>query len=296
MSNSDYKTTATGQAFAPVGQLSADVSAHDTIFTYYNLVTNSDLDVQVGMSMLIDDEIVGIDVITDTTFTVKRGCFDTIPVAHAEETLIWIIDGHIGVDLVPYMGTEQIGVKLLPRTSTAAMDIAYAPPLGIAMNQRMIRPYNVGQFKLNGGAWDFPVYLTAIAPDATLSWVERNRVIQADQLVGQLDASVIAEAGTTYVLHLFKIDGTQVATIDVTTSPYDYTRAQAAQNFNLHTISDTGDYPAYMLFASKRDGYESLQKYRVDFSVDTTGLAIFIVAEDGATELISEAGDKIVQE
>lgn len=289
--NTDYNTTASGENFAPIGILLDAVSTQDTIFTYYALITQTAVDIQVGMSMLIEDEIVGIEVMTDTTFTVKRGCFDTIPAAHAGEAQMWIIDGFIGTDLVPYMGTEQIGIKLLPKTSTALMPIAYSPPIPLTMQQRMIRPYNVGQFHVNGAYWDLDPELTALAPTATLTWVERNRVVQADQLVGYVDASVAAETGTTYHFHLYKPDGTAVAEYDNIATGFVYSRPMAVIDFDLVPLSDTGDFPIYGLFYTLRDGYTSLQAYRVDLKIDTTALTPPV--DDGGVELREDGGREL---
>ena len=292
--NSDYNSSASGQPFAPIAMLDADVDTHVTAISFYNLLEMTDNDVQIGMSLMIDDEVMGITAMTDGSYTVKRGCFDTVPAAHAEDSLIWILDSYVGTDLVPYLGTEQIGVKLLPRTSSLVMDVAYSPPMGISMNQRVIRPYNVGQFKVNSNFWDINARLTAAAPNLVLTWVERNRVVQADQLVGYADANVAAEAGTTYHFDLYTEAGTFVKGYTVT-SGFTYTRLQAVRDFNLVSFSDSGDYQLHALFYTLRDGHSSWQPFVVPMRIDTTGLAVGLSTEDGQ-QIITEDSIPIVME
>lgn len=295
MSNSNYSTTASVQPLAPIGLIDADISIRDTLLTYYNLILTTSNDLRVGMGLLIDDEIMALEVITDTTFTVKRGCADTIPTAHDEDAIIWFIDGFIGVDNVPYMGTEQIGVKLLPRTSSGVVDITLSPPLPLTMAQRFIRPYNVGQFQVNAGWWDSVVGLTAIAPNATLTWNERNRVVQADQLVGYADSNVPAEAGTTYRATIFTAGDTQVKVYDGITNGWQYTRAMATHDFNLVPLTDTGLYPMYLLFTAVRDGHTCWQEYRIDMTIDTAALATGIGTEAGENLATEDLIDLILE-
>ena len=293
--NSDYVSTATGQPFATLAVVETAIDAHTTSIAYYGLASVTGNDIRENMSIVVDDEVMGVTSFTDSLLVVKRGCFDTVPAQHDGESSIWFIDGGIGTDFVPYMGTEQIGIKLLPRTTSLVMDVQYSPPIALSMNQRFIRPYNVGQFKVNAGPWDGNARLTAVAPNAALTWVERNRIIQADQLVGYDDSGVAAEAGTTYHFALFKEDGTPVHVYDGITSGWAYTRPMAVSDFNLVSLSDTGDYQLYGLFYTARDGYSSWQAYRVDLRVDTTGLAIYLITED-SKYLTTEDGRQIIVE
>lgn len=295
MSNSDYHTVASLQPVAPLCLLQQAVSRFEMTFPIYALITTTTNDLQVGMGVLIDDEIMELMVITDSVLTFKRGCADTIPAPHEDEAIIWFIDGFLGTDTTPYMGTEQLGIKIQMRTLTQSMDIAYSPPMALTMASRFARPYPVGQFEINGTTWDNVITMD-FSTNMVLTWVERNRVVQSDQLIGHIEAGVAPEAGTTYRATFYTAGDSLVAThTGIVGTTWTYSFTDAIDDFNLDAFADTGLYPAYLTFETMRDGYPSWQAYRIDFEMNTAGLSAnnHELREDGGTELREDGGTEI---
>ncbi|HEX7128594.1 MAG TPA: LamG-like jellyroll fold domain-containing protein [Rhodanobacteraceae bacterium] len=174
----------------------------DTAFT---LSSWQDLDrVDVGTWALWGAEIVRVDAIDATagTLTLGRGCADTVPVAHAAGERIYFCGDYGASDQREYVDADVVNAKLLSRSATTIMDSALAMPLQVTMAQRAALPYAPGDLQFNGVR-----YPAAIANQLQVSWTHRDRLLQADQLVDALQASVGPEAGTTYDLFLYGEDG-----------------------------------------------------------------------------------------
>jgi hypothetical protein len=299
MSNSDYVTRATGRVFCPVASLVDEIAPLDTVLNITGLKTTGPNDRWVGMGAMIGNEIVRITEINEGNVHVARGCADTVPTTHAAGSLIWFIDSHAGTDRREYVSGQTIGVKVLPKTSSKQTPIANSPPQALTFNHRFIRPYPPGDVKV-GSVSLFsaaPQRITATA-GLSLSWATRNRIVQADQLIGHLDGSSAPEVGQTTRVRLYRSsDDGLVATTSVTGTTWTYDRTTAAADFSLAALSDTGDFTAYAVIDSLRDGYGSWHSYTLAFAIDTTGLVPknFVLLESG-DKLLLESGDKILLE
>lgn len=299
MANSDYTIRATGQSFCPIANLDSAVTAFDSVFNLFNVRMEVAGSITVGMALMVDDEICKITSISGETYGVLRGCADTIPAPHSESAEVWFLDAFIGSDFREYFPTESVGLKLLPKITSATTPIAYAPALPLTFAQRFQRPYPPGQMRANGQIFTYAGHqLTSVAPELSLTWVGRNRITQADQLIGHAEDGVTPEVGTTYRVRLFTAGGTLVKTYEgITESPWVYHRNTMIEDFNLDAVSDTGMYPAYLMFAAMRDGLACWQEYRIDFECDTTGIPKGSIAlEDGSLLLQESGGFKIFKE
>lgn len=157
--------------------------------------------VVVGAAALWDDEIVRVDAINVAagTTTLARGCADTVAQQHAANSRLWFWQDGAGNDPTEYTTGESINVKLLTNTGSQQLAEASAIAMPLTFRQRQARPYPPAGFRLFG---NLAPQTIAIA-DIPVSWVARNRVTQADQLVDALAGNITAEAGNTFRLNFY---------------------------------------------------------------------------------------------
>lgn len=159
-----------------------------------------------GMVVLIDDEEIQLANFDETTGIgdIVRGVADTIPAAHATDSTIWLIDDEIVSDGKEYQDGEVVYAKVATRTSAGLLALDDAAEDMIEVNQRVFRPYPPGDVQQNGTS----VYLPRpIESEPEITWTHRDRIVEADAVVGHLEGSVGPEAGTTYTIRIYEDDG-----------------------------------------------------------------------------------------
>jgi hypothetical protein len=194
------------QDFTATAVLAADVAPLDTEWTLGDAgLLEFGTEFVDGMAAMIGDEIVQI---TDfdpvyQTLTVVRGCADTIPAAHVAGDIVWLTDDDIGADGKEYVEGEEITAKALTRTSTDLLTEAEAEADEITTIGRFGRPYPPGNVQVDGSSiYDAP----GEHPEPEITWTHRDRVSQADSLVGHLAADIGPEPGTTYTIRVYDPD------------------------------------------------------------------------------------------
>lgn len=168
----------------------------DTSFT---LSEGSYLDrVDIGSAALWGDELVRVDALDPGTGAVEfgRGCGDTVPQQHEPGERVFFFDGWSASDRITYATSESVEAKLLTRTGSQELPESAADTLSVVLDKRAARPYPPGLFRINGQADP----AAAFGPTLTLTWAHRDRLLQADQLVDQEQASIGPEPGTTYTV------------------------------------------------------------------------------------------------
>ncbi len=162
-----------------------------------------------GMVAMIGDEQIGVMLVDEETgeATVKRGVADTLPRAHNIDDTVWLVDDDIASDYREYMDGEAVKAKPLPRTTTAVLDIAEATELSVTVDQRIVRPYPPGNLKVDDvSVYDLPDSEDEY-PEPLLTWTHRDRILQADQVVGHTEASIGPEPGVTYQIDVYEESG-----------------------------------------------------------------------------------------
>ena len=156
--------------------------------------------VAVGSWALWDQEICRVDAVELDTGAVLlgRGCADTVRAPHAVGSRIFFCGDWVGSDTREYVAGDQVDVRLLTRTSSNLLAIADAVPLLVGLNARANRPYPPAGLLINGEADP-----TVAVGELLLSWRNRDRVIQADQLVDDSMLSTGAEAGQTAIVRYY---------------------------------------------------------------------------------------------
>ena len=270
MAASDYTITGSS-VMCPIGTLASSIGYSTTTLLLGSLRNVRPGDVFVGMSAMIDDEIVKVTVVDVPFITVERGCADTIPAVHQSGSPVWFFSSSMGTDNKIYMATDTKAVKILPYTVLGAnIPVESSPPTDITFNWRQYRPYPPGRVMVEGSAW-YNGYKTMALGDDDLvwTWAHRDRVQQADQLVGHGAASVGPEPGTTYTVEVRSVDGTLLRTVNgITGTTWTYTRAMVEADG--HTIPE-----AYVDLWSVRDGLRSLQAYRTRVWLEGGNLTSF---------------------
>lgn len=190
--------------FCPTAILVGNVGPMSTSWV---ITSGVDLDlVEVGTHAQIDGELVRIDAIDTSTgaLTVGRGVLDTAPRAHADGARIFFWDVYSGSDQVEYVDGETIYLKVLPTTGLGSLPIAEAPEDSVTLDQRALRPYVPGRFRIDG--LDYPVEIFTNNP--LVSWAHRDRVQQtAGTLIDHTAGDIGPEVGTTYTIQVYNESG-----------------------------------------------------------------------------------------
>lgn len=238
--------------FCPTAILTAAVSSNTTIFP---IGTGVDLDVvQVGTHALIDNELVRIDAVSDTSLTVGRGVLDTVAKPHAAGARLFFADAFFESDAVEYATGEKADIRLLPSTGLGTLALASAPTQSVTMVGRQHKPYPPGQFRIKGQAYPDAVRGDQ---DITVGWTHRDRLQQTATLVDEAARSIGPEAGTTYTCRLLTAGGSVLVTHAGLTVTWDtFTLAEMGANYGRLRIQ----------LWSVRDGVQSLQMHDWEFT------------------------------
>jgi len=261
MANEDYIKQGIAGPYCPTARLTSALTRLATSLTYNSLLSPIPDPIQLNRAILIDDEIIAVTAISGNTLTIERGCCDTIPATHAANATIWFFDDSVASNETEYGGTETVGVKLLPRTATSGtIPNSGSPPNQLTFNFRFARPYPPGNVQIDGEPW----YTTGIAMGAgntslSITWAHRDRVTQADQLVGHTAASIGPEVGVTYKIVVRRTDTNVVirTVTGITASIWIYERSVAGADLS----GASGSVPISIELVAVRGSLESLYKY-----------------------------------
>lgn len=184
-------------ALTETGTVSFDIANNDSL-----------RQVVAGSLCLIDTEVCRVDnlvVVGDTaTVTLGRGCLDTVPTWHLEGAAILFYDGFVLHDPTTYVAGESIDGKILTKTSEGRLPIASATTESVTLDSRAIRPYPVGNLKMDG-SFDPSGILDAVVP---ITWAHRDRTLQLTTAVEDYeDASIGPEADVEYTVEVRAILG-----------------------------------------------------------------------------------------
>lgn len=241
--------------FCPSGTLQSAVQPFDTTIT---ILAGDMLDtVTLPCAGMMENEIVAITALNPTTgvATIGRGCVDTVPVAHPVGARIWLYDDCQGSDGVEYFALEAVHLKPL---TNGVLPLGSAPVLTANIVNRQNLPYPAANFRVQGTRWD---QVVRINPNpVTLTWSQRNRITQMDQLVDNLAGTITPEAGVTYTVTLKDGAGSGFATftgITGTTWTWptpDDTHASVGMTL-MAVRAGASNYQSQVLPATTRVGY-----------------------------------------
>lgn len=248
----DYEVNATG-SFTGNAKLANDITETQTDIELSDLQSFDSAN--VGQALYIGDELVRLDALDENTSiaTVTRGVGDTIPQLHAADTRVWTIDDDLTNDGRAYAEGETVYAKVLTRISSDSLSLDDAPEESIELIGRQGRPYPPADVQVDGES----IYtVSGEHGEPVLTWASRNRITQADQLVGHFDASVAAEANTTYTVRVYSLEDDVTPIREVTgITDLTWTYDAAMQ------VTDNPPSAVRMELESERDGITSWQHY-----------------------------------
>ncbi|MBE2232604.1 MAG: hypothetical protein IAE85_03845 [Anaerolinea sp.] len=194
-------TEASAGDWCPTALVVEACAAGDILRTAFTLSTPLDLaQVGLGQAALWGEEIVRVDALDLATLavTLARGCADTVPQLHPAGQRIWFFDAYSTGDPVQRSDGTTLDARVLTRTGSDELAIGAAPTSSLPLASRQARPYPPAGFLINGQASP-----SAVTGDAVATWVHRDRLLQADQLVDTEAATIGPEPGTTYTLRAY---------------------------------------------------------------------------------------------
>jgi hypothetical protein len=196
--------------FQRMSRLSNNIGVGDTTFEISGEILPSNA-VIGGCYMICDssfafftagnEEFVRLDAISQNpttgrvTVTVARGCVDTPAIPHVKNSRFWAYDESGGVVGEAFGWSDNVYVKCLTRTSLGLLDPSRTLQMSIIPDSRAYRPYPGAGFKVNGFVRD---QVPPQSGDLVCTWHHRNRVTQAEHLVGEDEANITPEIDTVY--------------------------------------------------------------------------------------------------
>ncbi len=260
---------ASNGAWCPVAETGAAYGRTETVIQLGAAIGLAE--VAIGSAGLWDDEIVRVDAkdMEAGTMTLGRACADTTPARHDPATRIWFYDNGAAIDTTEYTDGETVDVKLLSNTASQQLLLGDATAMPVTFDQRIARPYPPAQVRINTEA--DPVYLFG---ELTVTWVHRDRLLPADQLVDTEAATIGPEAGTTYTMRTYVddvLDDTQAGIAGITAP-----------------VTPSADGLVRIEIEAVRDGLASWQAQVREFEWTASELPA-LQAEDG--ELITTESD-----
>lgn len=206
--------------------------------TSFTFINEKMLDrVEVGTWAAWGDELCSVDAIDTVakTLTLGRGCADTVAQDHDAGSVIYFLGDWNYSDSREYVDGEQVFAKLLNINSQDAVALADAIEMSVEMDARQYRPYPPAKVRVNGSP-----YPDSVIGAITLTWVHRDRLLQADQLVDTEEASIGPESGTTYTVRWYINDVLEhtdsgIAGTSVTYSPV----ASGLMRVELESVRDS---------------------------------------------------------
>jgi hypothetical protein len=240
-------------------------------------------DVQPGQIAQVDAEMVRVEEVAGGTVTLARGCFDTIPAPHNKGSRIWFYGAESGYDPTAYPlamdGKKQgsaIQVKMVPISYGSPVNLRDVPTDSLVMRQRTLRPYPPGQVQVDGRPW-WRGKVMVKNENIVITWVHRNRIVQADAVIDHFAAGTYPETGQTYRLKISVMvypeegDPHEVlireAFVDGLEFTYTWAMAETDGYRAARLVDTCGTVTVGMTLYAMRDGLESWQGYVIPLSL-----------------------------
>ena len=155
----------------------------------------------IGQCALLNDEIVQIVHIEQSQYQihVKRGCIDTVPTAHAQNSVIWLYGDMATVAERAFMANKTAQIKLLSQTSQGTLDASKATVNSLLITNRHVRPFAPANVQINELS-----YPNQIQTLNKISWVGRNKISQDVAILDQTAPHQEPETGATVSLIISK--------------------------------------------------------------------------------------------
>jgi len=267
--------------------------ADDTSFT--SEVNGFEAEVLAGELLYIGDEIVRVDNITiagtTVTWTVGRGCLDTVPVAHNIGSLAVDWSAYLFSDGAEYTVSDEVTAKVSPATRTGPYSLALTQANTITFAARANSPYPVGRLQVDS-AYMVPDGVTGTI---TATWTHRDRVFQTSGTVeDHTAASIGPETDVEYIPFMrfygtyddvFDQDVDVFAVEDVFLDPTQFTE-QTYVLGDLQALTYDFDLTEPDVFDLSTDVFnEDVDVFRGCFPVDLASVSVGVRTVRGTSPL-----------
>lgn len=204
-----------------------------------------------------DMEICVIQSVVGNILTLLRGALDTIPRAWPVGSPIWIVANDAVIDDESiYQDGQAVIWRPLTVTSKGRLPIADASTVTFEPTNRPWLPNRPANFKIEGlalGEFDASDLLTV-----TLTWANRNRVMEDALVLDWDDATIVPEEGQTTSVLILNPDTREVINrIDGLTGT----------SYEMSTGAVPGLTRAIVKLIAVRDGLDSLQGHEISLLV-----------------------------
>lgn len=180
--------------FCPYATLASAITADQTTISLANGDRLSTL--ALRSYGYLGDELIELVNGYDTFATIRRGCQDTVPVAHQAGTQIFWYSGYwYGLDGTERVDNETVYYRYLTDSLGGQLAIGSAPARTITMANRYERPYPPGNLLINGNP--YPATVTYLNGALGLTWAHRDRTQQIVSLVDHTQGSIGPEEWTS---------------------------------------------------------------------------------------------------
>lgn len=202
------------QEWADHGTLLLD-AGHADVLVYVHEVTGfvgfSDGTVLGQLGSGADAELVVIVNLSENSASLKRGVADTVPKAWPAGTRLWVM-ANLAEGQDEYPAGAVVEARAVTVSSTGEADLASAPTATATIDSRVVRPYPPAALRIAG-----EVAPAAVTGQFIVAYTQRDRLAQADQLLGQGDPGTgTTEPNYRYAMRVMDADGaTLVEKLDI---------------------------------------------------------------------------------
>lgn len=218
-----------------------------------------DFDVADGDFLLIgsgsdaETEIAVVTGVDSDGIHVNRGVLDTIPRSWPAGTRLWRIRVSARqYDSIVRADGEAVTYRLLPQTASGTLDYADAPDETITPSGRATMPLRPADVRARGRQWG-PVG-TQTDTDLTITWANRNRIVEASVALPWTAASSGLEPGQTTTVEVLSAAGAVLATYDGLTGT----------SLTIPITDFGAETTGRIRVSSEIDGIRSLQAYEIE--------------------------------
>lgn len=223
------------------------------------LYDETDFDVQDGDFLLIgsgadhETEIAVVTGVDETGVHINRGVLDTIPRSWPAGTRLWRVRiTSRQYDSIVRADGEAVTYRLLPQTSGGTLDYADAPDETFTPSGRATMPLRPADVRVRGRQWG-PVG-TQADTDLTITWANRNRIVEASVALPWTAASSGVEPGQTTTVEVLSNAGAVLATYDGLTGT----------SLTIPITDFGAETTGRIRVSSELDGIRSLQAYEIE--------------------------------
>lgn len=204
------------------GELAADLDAEAlSAAVSFDSITGQTFPTVGGFAIIGEEGEAGneIALIDSEDFNLIRGVLDTVPRAWPAGTPVWFVDGStLFEDPLVRSAGETVDYRLLPRTSQGLLPYASASVESATLTERPWLPNRPANVTAYGEAWsDQTNWIDATGrtdPWVTVTWANRNRLMEDSQVLSWTAATMTPETGQTTTIEVLDASGAVLTTHD----------------------------------------------------------------------------------